>query len=276
MTRYLQNMNRYINIFKYSLRNIYIKKIKKFTYKPNNTNTVKLLNDFLDNIDSTTIVVFAGLKQLKYYGGIENPAEVLYELLCNKFENIIVPTFTRSVIKTKEFDILNTPSESGSFSNYFLGKADFRTSSPFKSFAIKGPIRDKIKKLQFFDDFGENGIFDFMHKKYIPSINIGTHDIRPNCIHLTEYLTKVPYLISNNIRVKITNLERMEIGKEFILHRYNTDYKFNRDKIEKELLENKLILSEIINGINVRFIPEEGYFQFFIEKLEKDPYYLVN
>ena len=268
-------MNKYLNILKYGIRNIYNKKIKSYRFNTNSRIVKESLLDFINNIQSDTIVAFVGLKQIKYYAGIEDPAEYMIELLQRKFKNIIIPTYTASVKKTKYFDVKNTSSESGAFSNAFLEVADYRTPSPFKSFAIKGPIMAEIEQLQFDNDFEPNGVFEFINKNNIPSVNLGTSDIRFVCIHYAEYSKNVPYAIIEKEKIKIIDKSGSIIIKNISAFNYKKNYKVNRDKINKELIQNNLIKEQIVNGICMRYIPEDGYFPFFLERISKDPYYLI-
>jgi hypothetical protein len=268
-------MNKYFNILRYGLRNIYNKKIKSYSFNRNSDIVKESLLGFINNIQSDTIVAFVGLKQIKYHAGIENPAEYMIELLQRKFKNIIVPTFSASVKVTNYFDVKNTSSDSGAFSNAFLKVADYRAPSPFKSFAIKGPILAEIEQLQFDNDFAPNGIFEFINKNNIPSVNIGTLDIRPICIHYSEYLKNVPYAIIETKKVKIIDKSgNLEI-KNTAAFSYKMNFKVNRDKINKDLIRNSLITEQIVNGICLRYIPEDGYFPFFLDRISKNPYYLI-
>ena len=268
-------MKEYFNILKYGIRNIYNKKIKSYGFIANDGIAKKSLSDFVNNIPTDTVVAFVGLKQIKYYAGIENPAEYMIELFQRKFKNIIVPTFTPSVKRTKNFDIKNTSSESGAFSNAFLKVADYRTPSPFKSFAIKGPIISEIEQLQFDNDYASNGIFEFINKNKIPSVNLGTSDIRPICIHYAEYSKNVPYAKVEKEKIRIIYKDGNIDTKNISAFSYKMNYKVNRDKIEKDLIQNSLNKEQIVNGICMRYIPEDGYFPFFLERISKDPYYLV-
>jgi aminoglycoside N3'-acetyltransferase len=269
-------MKEYFNILKYGIRNIYNVRIKSYKTLKKHTTTRNAISNFVKEIQSDTVVAFVGLKQIKYYAGIDNPAEYIIDLFRRNFKNIIIPTFTASVKKTKYFDIENTPSDSGAFSNYFLKFADFRTPSPFKSFAIIGPISEEIKNLQFENDFENNGIFEFIHSHNIPSLNIGTSDIRFGCIHFAEYIKKVPYSKIENSMVKIKFNNGSTQLKKIEYFDYKLNYKINRDKIEKDLTNLKLIRSQISGGINLRFIPQDGYFSFFLDRIDKDPHYLIN
>lgn len=243
--------------------------------KANEGNVKQNLSDFINNIPTDTVIVLVGLKQVKYYAGTEDPAGFVIDLLLKKFKNIIVPTFTTSVKKTKYFDLQNTPSDYGAFANIFLKIAEYRTPSPFKSCAVKGPIVSKIQQLQFENDFASNGIFEFIYKNNISTINFGTVDIRPGLIHYAEYVKKVPYLKIEKEKIKVRNSNGEIEDKVFTQVSQKINYKFNRAKIEQDLIQNSLIQSQIFNGICMRYIPAEGHYHFFLERISKDPYYLV-
>lgn len=269
-------MKEYFNILKYGFRNVYNKKLKSYSFKRGKGSVKERLADFINNIPTDTIIVCVGLKQIKYYAGIENPAEFVLDLLQKKFKNIISPAFTGSVAKTEFFDVKNTPSDHGPFSNILLKMADYRTPSPFRSWSVKGPIAKEIEQLQYENDFAPNGIFEFIYKNNISTLNIGTTDIRPALIHYVEYFKNVPYLKVEKKTIKVRDVDGNIRNTVTTKVGYKMNYKFNRDKIEKDLIQNNLIQSKNFNGICMRYIPGDEHFHYFIARLSDDPYYLIN
>jgi len=221
-------------------------------------------------------VIFVGLKQIKYSLNIDNPLKFVDSIIKKYFDTQIVPTFTPSVLKTGVYDVRYTLSENGTFSNYFLKSSDYRTLSPFKSYAISGKLVSEIKQIQVFNDYLENGMFDYINRKNIISLNIGTIDVRPSTIHYCEYVSNVPYLKPRIIPVQIIN----ENGNKSINNYYYLDYKrnvkFNRNKIERDLLKNGILTRLIVNDLVIRLINEQYCFEYLTNRLKKDPYYLIN
>jgi aminoglycoside N3'-acetyltransferase len=269
-------MNHYYNSIKYGIKNVYNRKFKKYTRNPHSQRTREELVSFIQNIESDTVVVFAGLKQIKYYAGIDEPAAYLIDLLLDKFHNVIVPTYTASVKETLLYDVVKTPSESGAFSNAFLKVADCRTLSPFKSFAVWGPISDIIMNLQTDNDFANEGIFEFLHKKNIPSINIGSAQIRFKSLHYIEYLKEVPYLDTGYKQISIIDKNGQLQKKSCFNLSYKKNFKFNFDKLSNELLINNLIIEKDVDGLKLRYLTEDKYFPHLLNKVETDPFYLID
>lgn len=270
-------LSRRWNYLKYGLRNKYFNpnhKYKDYAYDANNINQIK---DFLNQFDTKAAVVFVGIRQARQSLGLEDPIVQIQAILDEIYGSVIVPTYTYSVRESQKFDVVNTRSETGVFSRHFMENADYRSMSPIKSYALKGQAVEEFSKLNHFDDYGLEGSFEYFRKSQITTINIGTDEIRPICIHYSEYLAKVPYMQSIKRNVLITDKSgKSEDASVSDLISIGSPVKVNRIKLEKDLLENKLSYNLKINDFVVRVMPQQNYFDFFMDRLKKNPYYLVD
>lgn len=262
-------------MIKYGLKNK-LRRFKSYKTLDYTEEKIERLNHFFSSIPSESIVLFVGLRQMKYFLNLDDPGNFLINLVAGHFKNVLVPTFTPSVINNHLFDIVNTKSESGSFSNIFLQNASFRTPSPFKSFAVVGPIIGKLQELQYDNDFLSNGIFDFINNQNIPSVNVGTDDIRFSCIHYAESVSSVPYVKMNKFTIEVYENGSYLYKKDFGKLDYLFGYKFNRAKIENDLTASHLITTEDIEGLKLRYIPQDGYFNYFLSQLKLNSNYLIS
>lgn len=266
----------YYNLIRYGFRNKYTRSHARYNTFPFSPTNDSKLREFLSGVPSKDAVVFVGLKQICHSMGVENPYEYLQDLLEEKFETLIVPTFTPSVLTTGIFDVRTTPSETGSFSQQFMHQAEIRTLSPFKSFALMGSRGNDIMSLQTFNDYSENGIFDYLYSNEITSINIGTANPRFSTIHYCEYTAELPYLLKEKPEIRVIDHEDNETLNKYFYLGYKQRLKFNRNKIENHLIKAGLLEKLVINDLIVRIINERKAFDLMLANLKRDPYYLVD
>lgn len=266
----------YYNLIRYGYRNKYTRSHGRYKRFPFSRANDSKLREFLSGTPSRDAVVFVGLKQVRNSIGVENPYEYLRDLLEEKFETLIVPTYTPSVLTTGIFDVRTTPSETGSFSQQFLQQSGKRTMSPLKSFALLGPRENDIMSLQTFNDYSADGIFEYFYSNAITSINIGTVNPRFSTIHYCEYTADLPYLLKEKPKIRVMDHEGNEALNEYFYLGYKQRLKFNRDKIEKHLMKAGSLEKLVINDLIVRIINERKAFDLMLGNLKRDPYYLVD
>lgn len=158
--------------------------------------------------------------------------------------NILIPTFTVSFCKKKKFDIKNSKSEVGLFSENFRKRKDTcRSNHPIFSFAIYG------KKYQYFNNsdlstcFGKNSLFDLFYKINGKILILGsTFEKVVTFVHYIEERLNVNYrflkkfdglIICNNKKKKI-----------------KTSYYVRKLNIKKRLI-TPLPLSKILNKTKI-------------------------
>ncbi|HOF59737.1 MAG TPA: AAC(3) family N-acetyltransferase [Candidatus Syntrophosphaera sp.] len=272
----MKKISIYFNVLRYGIRNKYTRSHARYkTYPYSKANTIQL-EDYLASSPSRDAVVFVGLKQVRHSMGVDDPFDYLNDILAKTFDTLIVPTFTPSVIKTGVFDIRNTPSENGAFSQLFMRQADCRTMSPFKSFCIKSSRAKDIMQLQTMNDYAEGGIFEYLHSNDLVSINVGTVNPRFSTIHFCEYQGKAPYLLPRSVKVNVIGKNGLGAEDMYYYLDNKIKVKFNRNKLEKDLVNAGLITIMVINDLVVRLISERLAFDFMLDRMRKDPYYLVD
>jgi len=247
---------------------------KKYDYNPDN---IKRIQDFLSKFNTKSAATFVGLKQMKYSLGMENTFEQTYNLLAGLYDSLIVPTFTYSTRTTKYFDVMKTQSELGAFSRLFTEVSDYRSLSPIKSYAIKGPAAKDFSLLDYKDDYESKGSYEYFGTANTVTINIGTDVLRPVRTHQLEYYMGVPYL--KKIHFPVTMIDHSGVKHEFDvadLVGSGEKVKLNRKKWERDLLKNGILYHLKINDLLIRILPTQEYVDFFTTKLKENPYYLVD
>lgn len=269
--------SRHYNILRYGIRNRLVRPNARYASYPYLEENCLKVKDFLSKFNAGSAVVFVGMRQAKYSLGLDNPFRQTTELLNEVYGSLIVPTFTHSVRNSGVYNVKSTRSEVGTYSQLFLNVADYRTLSPYKSYALKGEIVDSFRGLQYENDYAPGGAFEFVRNNAVTAINIGTMALKFSCIHYAEYLAKVPYLhnVSRQIKIIDHNNEIKEITATEQNYK-GIAYKFNLLKVEKDLIKNELLFQIKINDLVVRVLPEQRYFDYIMDRLKKNPYYLVD
>lgn len=266
----------YLNYLRYGIRNRVIRPNLKYQDHLFSADDAKRLSDFLASSGKDAAVAFVGLRQIKHSLGLEDPFTFTLNLLLDNFDTVIVPTFTGAVLETGIFDVVHTPTENGTFSQLFMQQSDVRTLCPFKSYAVRGTRHQEIMALDTLNDYSKKGSFEYIHQQDIVTLNIGTIDTRPSCTHYAEYKANLPYLLPRHVKVAVKDAQGMTNTNDYFYLDYNMKIKFNLDKVERDLLKAGIAKKMIIHDLVARILPEQKYFDFLMQQLKKDPYYLVN
>lgn len=189
---------------------------------------------------------------------------------------IIVPAFSYQFTKNKKFNVKNSPSEIGFFSNYLLKKNwTNRTLDPVFSHLIFGKTKNYNLEYINKDAFGINSIFNYFLKNNFKIICFCCSSDRITFIHFIESILKVSYRFVKNFK---GILEYKNI-KEKILYKYNVgkkkyDYSLKEKKINK-LLEQKNFIKNNFGkfecySVNCRFL-----YSNLLKKIKKNEKYLI-
>jgi len=272
----MSKISRTVNAIKYGFKSKLLAKHRLYRDYAFDEGNLSLIKDFVRQLDCETVFAFVGLRDVKHSLGLSDPVDYVQNLLLHKFKSVIVPTFTPSVRKTGFFHVKNTLSEVGAFSKHISQIADYRTPSPLKSYAVVGPIDNRMRQLQFYDDFGTNGSYEFLVKNKISVLNIGTRDPRFSCIHYVEYMSQVPYcsMVEHHIEVA-DDSGKSEIALYRDIH-HTHKFKNNLRKIEQDLINNGLMHKIKVNDLMLRILPNQDYFDYLLERCKQNPYYLVD
>lgn len=107
---------------------------------------------------------------------------------------VLIPTFTYSATRSEVFDVENTPSEIGLFSEIFRTHPNARrTSHPIFSFVIFGKNTEKFLDAAIDDCFGVNSIFDIFLKNSGKLVCMGCSINRLTFVHYVEQTMGVSY-----------------------------------------------------------------------------------
>lgn len=142
----------------------------------------KFLN-FLDRIDikkNDVLYIASDITKILIYFkkiNIKFDPNVIIDFFLKKIGDkgvLLFPTFNWSFCRGIEFDILNTPSETGSLSKLALKRKEFkRTKHPIYSFAVTGKDKEHLCNLDDESGWGKNSLFAYFHENNAKNLFIG-------------------------------------------------------------------------------------------------------
>lgn len=152
------------------------------------------LNGVCDQNDKV-LVIYSSLIHI----GILHPNlkwDFLWALkrLIDRGQTLALPTFTFSFIQGKSFHLEQSPSETGQLGEWVLElRGAARTANPIYSFAVVGPLKQKLLDSDQSVAFGDHSIFAVFDSLNARIIMLGCG--WPNCtqFHHYEEEAKVPY-----------------------------------------------------------------------------------
>ena len=273
----MSRISRHFNYVRYGAINRFVKPRVKYHQYQYDKDSIKRIEDFLSHHVSGAVLAFVGMRQAKCCLGFENPFHQIYDLVSHFASSVIVPTFTPSVRRSLLFDVSNTQSEVGAFSEEFRRIAEYRTLSPYKSYAATGPEVPSFKSLNHFDDFSNDGSYEYIRSKGFTTVNFGVYDLRLGLTHYAEYLSRVPYIkqASRDITIIDHNGDSL-IVETADLTANGLRFKTNLSRIEHDLEKAGLSYSLRVNEFYLKVLPGQEYFDFLMCKLKSNPYYLVD
>lgn len=238
-----------------------------------------LVDNFNENIIFHPDVSFA-FKRSDPISSLNYLFEALRQYCLKKNKLIITPSFNFEFNKTKIFDVVNSRSNFGLFSNYILKyeKNFERSLHPLFSFIIIGNEKKikYLKKNEFLNGFGKKSLFDHLYKDEISSfhLNCNLHDAFSSLLYF-ETKFKVPYRsIKKQKGTILDKKKKFQINASFYA-RKDLGFKRQISKIEK-LIEKKDILKRCnIKNYNLIKINLNNLEKILFEKIKKNPYFLV-
>jgi len=218
----------------------------------NNLNIIKFFKKL--NIKKTDTLMIHGdagiVSQINL--NVKNKVNYLINEILDYFSNsgtVIVPTFTYSFTKNKKFDIKNSPSETGLFSEVFRRNPRVsRTKHPIFSFGVFGKFSSNLLNCRIDDCFGKNSVFDLLYKFNGKIVCLGCDIERITFMHYIEQIYGVSYRYFKRFEgVIYEKNKKNKISTTYFIRKLKLSKKLKLEKFEKILI-NKRLLSRIEFG----------------------------
>ena len=217
----------------------------------------------------------------------EKPSNIIKKFLdvflrtIGKKGTLITPSFSYSWGKDKKkkiFDLQNTKSTSGVFSEYLRKKKILRTNDPMFSCLILGNQK-KFKFINSNNSFGKKSIYSFLHEKNAHLINFGLNKFDPTFVHYVEQFFHENY--SKLHYRKIFELHGSYNSKKYKSIHYSflrlpkLNYTYDDKKILKKMLKKKDLYSGKILHQKIYICKSKNFFESGIEGLKKNNNFFI-
>lgn len=190
---------------------------------------------------------------------------------------ILVPSFTYSATKGEIFDVSNTPSEVGLFSEKFrLFDGVKRSQHPIFSVCALGKYSDYFTSAIVDDCFGEGTFFDRLYNQNVKILILGCALERITFVHFVEQRLNIPYRYLKKFSAQVTV---SGITEKFDVNYFVRDLKINTQlnlsSLEYEALREKKIIIKPFGRFKAKIISSKDFCQVASQMLMKDQYALV-
>lgn len=230
----------------------------------------------------STVIIHSSLFK---FGIIEGGVSTIYNMLNRVFDDtytLVMPTFTFTYSKTRNWSCVNSKSETGALTEYMRNiDPSKRSINPFHSVCIAGPQADYL--LRDFSDssFGENSIFEKLYKIGAYNLSIGSEFIGgATFCHYPEELLKVPYRSYKYFPGTITDSNNLIIDTDFRMYARIIEKDFYYDNkwevFWEDLLKNGLVNYFKFNKTAPIFTMKiVDVHDFLSKKIIQNPFYIA-
>lgn len=246
-------------------KNNIITKLKKIGIRKNDTLLIHGDSIILNFINGSSI-------KKKYI----NLISILKNII-GKNGNIIIPTFTYSFTKTKKFDLYNSKSQIGNFSeNIRLLYTKHRSQHPIFSYVIIGKDEKFFLNSNNSDCFGEDTLLDRFHKKQGKIVCLGCGFNRITFAIYVEQSCGVKYRFFKYFSGKI-KLQNKIIKTKVRYFVRNTKLKTDLDlsDVKNRLIKNKKLYMSDINRIGIHCVSTKDFFKATKDLLSKNKFAII-
>jgi len=190
---------------------------------------------------------------------------------------VLVPTFTYDFTKNGIYDPDSSQSELGQFSEDFRNLEKIkRTHHPIFSFAVKG---NKFNDFIFRNNsscFGDDSIFNIIHKLNVKIICFGCELNSVAFLHYIEEKMKITYRYYKFFRGKIiVNDKPQDLAVKYYVGKLKTKSKFNTVFLQKYMKNNRLLKEIFFGRIKVIITSSKKVYKSSTKLLLENEYSLI-
>ena len=189
---------------------------------------------------------------------------------------LVIPTFTYSLTKNELFDVNNTKSSIGFFSEYFRNMAGtIRSSHPIFSVSAIGKQKKLFKNSNIEDCFGEETSFGLLYKLNAKQMNLGCK-FNLTFAHYVEQKLNVDYRYFKSFEGYIKkNKKKSFIKTNYFVGDKKINYKLHLERLKKELLKNNKLKVVPFGRLASYTVSSKNFFIYSKLILDKNKYGLI-
>ena len=228
-----------------------------------------------------THIAYAFLGKPKHCKNNEQICQLILDSFLDvlgKEGTLLVPTYTYSFCKNHNFDINNSPSIIGPFTEYFRKQKNvIRSKDPIFSVAGIGSKSEELLSDLPHTCFGKNSIYDRLRKNGGKICMVGLQLQWATFRHHIEEMANIPSRFIKKFNGEIIqNNNKIFQEWEYYVRHLNENCFPNGKKLEKMIREKNLCKIMQIGRGEILVIESEEYFKFGFEQLKKDPWITAN
>lgn len=191
--------------------------------------------------------------------------------------NLLMPVFTYSFCRNEVFDVQNSPSTVGAFTEAFRKrKGVSRSLHPIFSFAGTGASADKLLTADN-DSFGDGSVFANLLKADAWLVFFGTGLHSATFIHHVEQKHSVPYRYMKRFEGSVINMGvKYETYADYYVRDLELNPILNIGGLEKKIMdEGALKVFKLGDGL-IKAVKAADFYNIGLDMLNKDIYSFVS
>ncbi len=230
----------------------------------------------------STVMIHSSLFK---FGIIQGGVSSIYNMLKSVFDEsytILMPTYTFSFSKSREWSCLYSKSETGVLSEYMRKAAhNKRSINPFHSVCIEGPKTEFLLEDVPDSSFGEKSVYEKLYNLGSYNLSLGSEFIGgATFCHYSEELLKVPYRFYKYFPGNILDQNNKLVDFDFRMYvriiENDFYYENNWNVFWQDALKKGLVNYFKFNKTAPIFLMNiKDSHDFLVEKIQKDPYYVA-
>lgn len=190
---------------------------------------------------------------------------------------LVVPAFTYSFGSNEEYDVNNSPSKVGQFSESFrLFPGVERSKNPMFSVCAFGKLAPLFSASDALDCFGENSCFGLMHSHNGKLVNLGC-DFMVTFVHYVEQYVGVNYRYFKKFSGYVIGIgkQKSSIDTKYYVRDCSIKSEANLNRLKVVLLKKNLLTVSNFGRLICYLVNSTDFFREAVELLNDDPYALI-
>jgi len=218
------------------------------------------------------------LGRLKEGATIEDMNRVLYRALTEAVGpkgNVLVPTYTYSIGRKQVYDVMNSPSIIGPFSEYFrLLPGSERSMDPMLAVSGQGPLVSSLFKELPKTCYGQDCVYERLREIGAKICTLGVGLYFATFRHHIEEMAQVPFRAKKKMR-GIVRLDGLDLEQEWIYFAapFLRNCQPNGVPLEKKIRAEGKCQTASVGRSELVVIGAKEYFEFGLKELARDPWF---
>lgn len=191
---------------------------------------------------------------------------------------ILVPAFSYSSTKMQDFDVVETPSAVGLFSEHFRQGRDVnRSSHPIFSVSSWGQYGADFLRGSNSDCFGAGTFFEMLLEHNVRLIALGCDINSFTFVHHVEQAKKVKYRYFKKFKGRIIDVDQVSnVDTKYYVRDTNIESNCNLALLARVAKDRKLLQAGSMGRFSIQTIKAVDFYNVAMELLDENEYSLID